>query len=163
MTQADIFLKVEGASQGLIKGEARDAGHHDEIDVLAWNWGMEGNRIHGPGSHKTAVSELKITKRVDKASTALMAALRSNEVIKKATLMVRKAGGAGPVEYYMITMERARITALLQRGGDSADPSALNEEVSIAFSKFAVEYKPQGADGQYRGGTTFEMDIFDGN
>ncbi|MDQ3059961.1 MAG: type VI secretion system tube protein Hcp [Pseudomonadota bacterium] len=162
MAQGDMFLKIDGTRQGSIKGEARDAGHKDEIDVLGWTWGMEGNMVHGQATAKTAVRELKISKRVDKATTGLMAALRSNEVIKKAVLTVRKAGGIDPVEYYTITLEKGRITSLIQQSGDSADPAALHEEVGIAFSKVAVEYKPQGDDGQFRGATSFEMDIFEG-
>ena len=34
-----MFLKIDGSRQGAIKGEARDAGHKDEIDVLGWTWG----------------------------------------------------------------------------------------------------------------------------
>ena len=30
-----MFLKLEG-----IKGEAADGKHKEEIDVLAWSWGM---------------------------------------------------------------------------------------------------------------------------
>ena len=161
MAQGDMFLKIDGTRQGAIKGEARDAGHKDEIDVLGWTWGMEGNLVHGQATTKTAVRELKISKRVDKATTGLMAALRSNEVIKKAVLTVRKAGGKDPVEYYTITLEKGRITSLMQQSGESADPAALHEEVSIAFSRVAVEYKPQGDDGQFRGATAFEMDIFE--
>ena len=119
-----MFLKIDGTRQGAIKGEARDAGHNDEIDVLGWTWGMEGNLVHGQVTAKTAVRELKITKRVDKATTGLMSALRSNEVIKKAVLTVRKSGGTDPVEYYTITLEKGRITSLIQRSGDGTDPAA---------------------------------------
>ena len=162
MAQGDMFLKIDGTRQGAIKGEARDAGHKDEIDVLGWTWGMEGNLIHGQATAKTAVRELKIIKQVDRATTGLMSALRSNEVLKKAILTVRKAGGKDPVEYYSITLEKGRITSLVQQSGIGTDPAALSEEVSIAFSKVAVEYKPQGDDGQFRGATSFEMDIFEG-
>ena len=126
MAQGDMFLKIDGSRQGAIKGETRDAGHKDEIDVLGWTWGMEGNLIHGQATAKTVVRELKITKRVDQATTGLMSALRSNEVIKKAVLTVRKAGGKDPVEYYTITLEKGRITSLIQQSGDETDPAALN-------------------------------------
>lgn len=157
-----MFLKIDGARQGAIKGEAQDKGHKDEIDVLGWTWGMEGNLIHGQATGKTSVRELKFTKQVDKASTGLMSALRSNEVIKKAVLTVRKAGNSNPIEYYTITIEKGRIVSLIQQSGEEAGAATINEEVSIAFSKVSVEYKPQGDDGQVRGGTSFDMDIFEG-
>ncbi len=157
-----MFLKIDGSRQGAIKGEAQDAGHKDEIDVLGWTWGMEGNRIHGQASAKTVVHDLKFTKQVDKASTGLMSALRSNEVIKKAVLTVRKSSGTKPIEYYTITMEKGRITSLVQQSGEEGGAATINEEVSIAFSKVAVDYTPQGDDGKVRGGTSFDMDIFEG-
>lgn len=159
MAQGDMFLKIDGTRQGAIKGEARDARHKDEIDVLGWTWGIEGNQVDGYARAKTVVRELRVTKRVDRATTALMSALRGNEVIRKAVLTVRKAGGVDPVEYYTISMEKARITSVLQQSG--GDAAMLTEEVGIAFSKVAVEYKPQGDDGLVRGGSAFEMDIFD--
>jgi type VI secretion system secreted protein Hcp len=160
MAQSDMFLKIDGNRQGAIKGEAQDAAHRDEIDVLGWHWGMEGNQVHGQDSTKVSVHELRVSKQVDKASTALLSALRSNEVIKKAVLTVRKAG-KDKLEYYTVTMERGRITAVKQVCGESAEPSFLKEEVGIAFSKFKIEYTPQGADGQKRGSTGFEMDILE--
>ena len=77
-----------------------------------------------------------------------MSALRTNEVIKKATLTVRKAGGPTPSNTSRSRIEKARITSLDSRSGDGGDPTVLVEELSIAFSKIGVEYKPQGADGQ---------------
>jgi len=84
----DMFLKVKGAKHGPITGEAQDAKHGDEIEVLGWSWGMESKSSvadYGP-SGKATIRKLKIVKHVDKASTQLMAALRSNEVIKEAVL-----------------------------------------------------------------------------
>ncbi|GAC1409295.1 MAG: type VI secretion system receptor/chaperone Hcp [Burkholderiaceae bacterium] len=163
MAQGDMFLKIEGMRQGSIKGEAKDSVHIDEIDVMGWSWGMEGNLAHGQATSKTSVRELKICKRVDKATTGLMAALRSNEILRKAVLTVRKAGAHNALPYYTITMEKGRITSLMQHTGADNEPAVLQEDLSIAFSKFSVEYKPQGDDGQMRGSTLFEMDIFFGD
>lgn len=161
MAQGDMFLKIDGARQGAIKGEAQDAAHKDEIDVLAWSWGMEGNYLHGQATGKTAVRELKVGKRVDRSSTALMAALRGNEVLKEAVLTVRKAGGTNPVEYFRISMTKARIAAINVQSSAPGEFAELTEELSIAFSKLVVEYKPQGADGAYGGSTSFEMDLYE--
>jgi hypothetical protein len=67
-----MFLMVKGAKGGLIKGEALDAAHKGEIDVLSWSWGMHSRPALGGGgaTGKAAVHELKIVKRVDSASTA---------------------------------------------------------------------------------------------
>jgi type VI protein secretion system component Hcp len=35
-----VVLKLVDARGTLIKGESKVAGHVDEIDVLAWSWGV---------------------------------------------------------------------------------------------------------------------------
>ena len=97
MSQAgagDIFLWVKGAKSGEIKGESQDTVHAKQIDVVSWSWGMQAKPALGGGgaTGKAIVHELKIVKRVDSASTPLMSALRSNEMISKAVLTQRKAG-----------------------------------------------------------------------
>jgi type VI secretion system secreted protein Hcp len=159
MALADMFLRVEGARQGAIKGEASDPAHKDEIEVKSWSWGMQGGLVHGMAAAETTLHELKVVKHVDSATTALMSSLRNNELIKQAVLTVRKAGGAEAVEYLKITLDKARITSLFTRSGEEEDPSVLTEELSIAFAKVTVEYQPQGPDGARRGGMLFEAEI----
>jgi len=164
MTQGDMFLKIEGSRQGVIKGESQDQKHKDEIDIVAWSWGMQGQTIRGQSAAaKTSVSVLKLTKRVDRATTALMSCLRNNELIKKTTLTVRKAGGPDAIEYFKITLEKARITELKASSGAGEDAALLQEEISIAFNKINVEYRQQGADGLAQGTSVFETDISDGS
>ena len=87
----DVFLKLEG-----IKGEAQDDKHKEEIDVLAWSWGMsQSGTTHmgtGSGSGKVAVEELSVTKHVDKSSPTLALHSCSGKHIPKGLLTVRKAG-----------------------------------------------------------------------
>jgi len=88
----DMFIKI-----GDIKGEAKDAKHKAEIDVLAYSWGMSNSgTTHmggGGGSGKVSVQDLSFTKYVDAASSALMGHCASGKHIPEATLVVRKAGG----------------------------------------------------------------------
>jgi type VI secretion system secreted protein Hcp len=153
----DMFLSVNGAKHGAINGEALDDAHKNEIEVLGWSWGMEGKPSLGGGvaTGKATVRELRITKRVDKASTALMSALRTNEVIKKAVLTIRKAGKT-PLEYLKITVEDGRLVSLdIDADAAVANP-ALFERLSFSFNKISVEYTPQGPDGHAQGSTSFE-------
>ena len=143
----DMFLMVKGAKGGLIKGE---------IDVLSWSWGMHSRPALGGGgaTGKAAVHELKIVKRVDSASTALMSALRANDMIVKAVLTLRKAG-KGQLEYLKITIEQGRVTSLTIEAGDRAGSPDLFENVTFSFNKISVEYVPQGKDGQALGGMVY--------
>lgn len=160
MSKGDMFLKVEGAKQGPIKGEAQDSAHGSEIDVLGWSWGMRAQTAMGAGgvTGKSTLQELIVAKKVDSATTALMSALRNNEQLKKVVLTVRKAG-KDPIEYFKITLEGARITALDVVSEDEGSNEQLGEKLNIAFTSVSVEYTPQGEDGTPRGGMSFETDI----
>ena len=152
-----MFFKVKGAKHGPINGEAQDDKHKGEIEVLSWSWGMQGKPSIGGGSAsgKATIRELRIVKHVDKASTALMSALRTNEVIKEGILTLRKTG-TSKIEYFKITISDGRVMSLDVEAGDDEGNSTLLERVSFSFNKIAVEYTPQGGDGMPQGATTFE-------
>jgi type VI secretion system secreted protein Hcp len=157
----DMFLMIKGARSGVIKGESQDTAHLNEIDVVSWSWGMQGRATVGGGlaTGKAAMHELKVLKKVDSASTPLMAALRANEPITKAVLTLRKAGKT-PLDYLKITIEQGRVTSLLIEGGDESGGPDVFERVSFSFNKITVEYVPQGKDGQGMGSMMF-TDQFD--
>jgi type VI secretion system secreted protein Hcp len=153
---SDMFLMVKGAKHGVIKGESQDDQHKGEIDVVSWSWGMQAKPSIGGGtaSGKATINDLRIVKRVDSASTALMSALRTNEPIQKAVLTLRKAG-KGQLEYLKITIEQGRVTALVIDTLETAGTAEIFERVSFSFNKIEVEYVPQGKDGLPQGGMTF--------
>ncbi|ANQ87058.1 Hcp family type VI secretion system effector [Azoarcus olearius] len=165
MASGDMFLKIEGARMGPIKGEAQDALHKDEIDILSWSWGMQGNASatataggRSGGASQVSVSELVVSKGFDRASTALLVALRSNEQIKRAVLTMRKAGGPKAVEFLVITMENARIRSVQLSGAGTGD-DPVHEQVSISFQKIAVEYRGQEGSGGGNAVSRFETDV----
>jgi len=153
----DMFFKVKGAKHGDINGEAQDQKHKNEIEVLSWSWGMQGKASLGGGtaSGKATMRELRIVKKLDKASTALMSALRTNEQIKEATLTLRKIG-TSKLEYFKIKIEDGRVMSLDVEAGDKDGKPTLYERVSFSFNKISIEYTPQGGDGMPQGTTTFE-------
>jgi type VI secretion system secreted protein Hcp len=148
----DIFLSVKGAKSGVIKGEAQDAAHAKEIDVVAWSWGSQAKPSLGGGvaTGKAIAHELKVIKRVDSASTALMSALKANEMITKAVLTQRKAG-KDQLEFLKVTIEQGRVTSLTIEAGDKSGSPELFEHLSFSFNKITVEYVPQGKDGLAQG------------
>jgi type VI secretion system secreted protein Hcp len=83
-----------------------------------------------------------------------MGALRSNELIVKAVLTLRKAGKT-QLEYLKITIEQGRVTSLTIEAGDTSGSPELFEHLSFSFNKITVEYVPQGKDGQALGGMTY--------
>jgi type VI secretion system secreted protein Hcp len=151
----DMFLSLGGARAGAIAGEAQDSEHKNEIEVLGWSWGMAGR--HEIGSTKatgrSTIRELSIIKRVDKASTPLMNALRTNERMK-GTLTLRKPGKA-PLEYLKISFEDGLVNSYDVQAGDASGSATLVERVTFSFNKITVEYTPQGQDGRAQGGMSF--------
>jgi type VI secretion system secreted protein Hcp len=145
----DMFLKLDD-----VKGEAQDKSHKEEIDVLAWSWGMsQSGTMHtggGGGGGKVAVQDLSLTKWVDKSSPTLMAYCSQGTQFKTGKLTVRKSGGKEPLEYLIITMKEVIVTSLSTGGSGSED--RLTENVTLNFAQVQVDYQPQKQDGSKDGG-----------
>jgi type VI secretion system secreted protein Hcp len=139
----DMFIKI-----GDVKGESRDKTHQDEIDVLAWSWGMsQSGTAHmggGAGAGKVSVQDLSFTKYVDASSTDLILTCCNGKHHPTALLTVRKAG-ENPVEYIKVTMEEVIITSVSTGGSGGED--RLTEDVTLNFAKVKVDYTAQGATG----------------
>lgn len=139
----DMFLKL-----GDLKGESVDGSHKDEMDILAWSWGMsQSGTTHmggGGGSGKVAVQDLSVTKYVDKCSPALMLACCDGTHYPDAVLTVRKAGKTA-LEYIKLTMKELIISSVSTGGSGGED--RLTENVVLNFAEFKVEYTPQKPDG----------------
>jgi type VI secretion system secreted protein Hcp len=140
----DMFLEL-----GDIKGESKDAKHAGKIDVLAWSWGLSNSgTFHtgtGGGAGKASINDISFTKWIDKASCAIMSACISGEHVKKAKLIVRKAGGKNPLEYFVMTLESVLVSSYSTGGSGGED--RLTENVTLNFAKFSIEYMAQKDDG----------------
>lgn len=152
----DVFLKIDG-----VKGESADDKHKDEIDILAWDWGMsQSGTTHtgtGGGSGKVEVRDLTVTKFVDRSSPNLMRSCCSGKHFKEALLTVRKAGGKSPVEYYKVKMQEVIVTNI--ESGGSGEQDRLTETVSLNFARMNVDYTPQKEDGSADAAVPFGWDI----
>lgn len=151
----DMFMKLDG-----IQGEAQDASHKNEIDVLAWSWGASNSgSAHvggGAGSGKANFQDLSFTKYVDLSSTSLMQACATGKHIANATLTVRKAGST-PLEYLVINFTEVLVSSISTGGSGGED--RLTENVSVNFASFKVNYKQQSAQGSAAGSPSFGWNI----
>jgi type VI secretion system secreted protein Hcp len=159
MALGDMFLKIDGTRSGPIKGESNDSTHPDEIEVQDWSWGMRASAAlsGGGAAAKTSLDSFQVTKSVDAASTALMSVMRNHELLKKVVLTVRKSGSK-PIEYFMITLENARITSYDVATVTGASYQ-LVEKVLFSFDKISVEYYPQDEKGARKGGSNFTTTV----
>ena len=151
----DIFLDIEG-----IKGESKDHKHKDTIDVLSWSWGMsQSGTAHmggGAGAGKVSVQDINFTHYLDKSSPTLMLHCWNGKHIKKAKLIIRKAGEK-PLEYLTVEMEDILVSHVSTGGSHGED--RLTENVTLNFAKFKAEYQEQKQDGSGGPKTEAKWDI----
>ncbi len=152
---SDIFAKI-----GDIKGESADSKHKGEIDILSFSWGVTnsgtiGGGGGGGGAGKATFHDLSFMHTIDKASPLLLKACATGEHIKEATITQRKAG-KGQQEYLIIKMNDIIITGVSL---SSSEAGGSSENVSMAFAKVDLEYKPQRPDGSLDAGIHFKYDI----
>lgn len=154
----DIFLKLSNG----IKGESQDDTQRDNIDVLAWNWGMsQSGTTHtgqGGGGGKVDVQDITLTKYVDLSSNDLIRRCTNGAHIDEGELIVRKSGGDNPIEYFRIKMENIMITTY-STGGSKDGLDRIQETLTLNFRKFEVFYTLQEDTGAAGAETMMGWDI----
>ena len=139
----DMFIKIDG-----IKGESKDSKHKEEIDVLAWSWGLSNSgTFHmgvGGGAGKANIQDISLTKYVDAGSADLQLSCANGKHIKSAKLVVRKAGET-PLEYIIIDLTNVLVTSVSTGGSGGED--RLTENVTLNFEQVHFVYWTQGEKG----------------
>lgn len=142
----DIFLCLSNN----IKGESQDSTYADNIDVLQWSWGLtQSGTTHmgkGGGGGKVDVGDIALTKYVDLASNDLIKKCTSGEHIDEGKLVVRKSGGAAPVEYFTLEMEHIMITSY-NTGGSKDGLDRITENLTLNFRQWEITYTLQEESG----------------
>jgi type VI secretion system secreted protein Hcp len=148
MAIADYFLKIDG-----IDGESGDSKHKGEIEVDSFSFGAHqaGTSGHGggAGAGKVSMSDISFTAKVSKASPKLALACANGEHIKKAVLLLRKAG-KDQQEFYKITLEDVLVSSY-QIGGANHSNHVPVDQFSLNYSQIEWEYKEQKPDGTLGG------------
>lgn len=163
MARSDMFLTATGKRTGVIVGESNDKHFAKAIDVVGWSWGMTAPTAVGGAQRtgRTLMQDLKITKRVDKSSTALMSVMKNNEIMSTCALSVRKAGGpASAVPYFVLTLTDARIISyeVANDIGEGGEPT-LTEHLSITFTQVTIDHKVQSEAGAELGTSSFTGEV----
>jgi type VI secretion system secreted protein Hcp len=150
----DFFLHIDG-----VPGESKDAKHQDWLDVFAWSWGESHSAIASPaggGAGKANFQDVTVTTPISKASPALFLACAAGKHFKQAKLTGRHRGGA-PDDFLTWTFSDVLVTSF--QTGASEGQDTIVENVSLNFSKVAVSYKGQKADGSLDAPVTAGWDI----
>lgn len=145
MAAVDYFLKIDD-----IKGEAGDAKHKDEIELMSWSWGaMQTGTAAiggGAGAGKVSKEDFRFVKRTDKSSPTLMIACATGKHYKLATLTARKAGG-DQQEFLVVKLSDLIVSSYNTEGAGHDNSPVPLEHISLNFSKLEMFYKPQKPDG----------------
>jgi len=152
----DTFMKM-----GDLKGDSQVKGFEDQIQLLAWSWGMtQAGTTHigsGGGAGKVNVNDLGFTHHVDSATPKLMEACCKGKHYEEATITMRKAGG-DPLPFLTIKLTDIIVTSVSE-GGAQGDEQ-LTENVTLNFAAFEVSYQAQDNKGAKKGGAvTIKYDI----
>jgi type VI secretion system secreted protein Hcp len=142
---ADVYLSIKTKRAGAVKGEATASGHANEIELDGFHFGVRASSAIGSGAAtaRRQYDLLRIEKRLDTGTTALLSALVTNDEVKEAKLALRKAAG-GQEDFFTITLSGARVVSAAI---DCDIHGAAVETVELAFTKVDIEYRLQKATG----------------
>jgi len=143
----DAFLKFTPT----VKGESTDKTHAGEIEIMSFSFGASnpvsiGSGTTGAGSGKVHLSSFNIMKKTDSASTSLFKACCSGAHYTDATITLRKAGGATPLEYLVYQFNTVFVESIQWSGSTGGDDTP-TESVSLAYGSVTITYKTQDAKG----------------
>lgn len=137
----DLFLKLDK-----IEGESKKDGHPDEIDISSWSFAatqpvsMGSNNAGTTG--KVQMSDISITKPVDKSSPKLFLACCSGERIPNAVITGQKATGQGGQKvFYKVAMQDV-VVAQVRNDYIHEDTTldTITETVTLNPAKINVSY-----------------------
>ena len=139
----DLFLKLDG-----IDGEATDARHRNEIELLSYNWSATQLVLQSGGggsASKVQMQELNCSLHSCTASPKLLLAVATGKHLKRAILSVQRAGKT-PREFMQWTLGDIRVSTYhtAAEHGSGFPPT---DQVSFHFNTITLEYHPQQADG----------------
>lgn len=138
---SDLFLDIDG-----IEGASRRVDHEGEIEILAWQFGMERpiDERTKRGSGGPIFDSLFIGKKVDKASPQLMTSFANGDHHEKATLAVQPDEISTPEDWLTVELKDVEITDITDYATHSFFPV---EEVMMTFGEISVTVLELGDAG----------------
>lgn len=154
----DIFIKI-----GDIDGESIDDKHPKWIELQSFQWGVKREISLPPGEvdrvvGAPSISELIITKTVDRSSPALfLNAVGGSEAIPEVVLELQDTLETGRV-FYRITLNEVLVSSQSHAAAAGSDDSP-QESVSLNFMKIKIEYYITDAKGNLTAVPPVEYDL----
>lgn len=140
-TNLDLFLKLSND----IKGESTKDKHVDEIDILSWQFTAQqpvATGGMGAATGKVRMSDITITKPVDKSSPSLFIFCCTGANITEGVITGQKATGDQAV-FYKVTLNNVTITAITNTSFSAENElDTILESVTMNATKMKMEYSP---------------------
>jgi type VI secretion system secreted protein Hcp len=135
-----------------ITGESPSSLHPATIDITSFSWGASNTpNPSSPSGQKaggkTSMTEVTITKGIDRASIPLLKSATTIKSIQGAKIYWSKSTGAKKLEDFMI-ISLSNVYVRSVRQDSSRHSAGLGAEtVTLSFDSVTVDYKVQGKDG----------------
>jgi type VI secretion system secreted protein Hcp len=172
MERTNMFLWLDG-----FEGESHDEDHRGwiEVDTFTWtvsnqaSWQSSGGGGGGGGGaggsgggggggggggtqSQGDITDITVTKKIDRASVPLFQACMLGNQIDSGIISCVKLDGAMRIEYFRIELQKIIVQKVVWNGIGSAD---VKEDVDLNFGIFKEFYMLQGNLGFGRGVTEF--------
>lgn len=149
----DYFLKLDG-----IQGEAADASHKDEIQIMSWSWGASQvssvSGTGGSGAGKADLSDFSIMTYFDKATPKFFKSICEGTHIKTGSMTAIKSGANGK-PYLKVDFKELFVSSL-QISGSSEVPTV---SLSFTYNEIKIDYSMQNEQGNLNstGAVTYNL------
>lgn len=146
-----VWIKFDG-----IDGESTHKDHRNEVEVVAWSWGVTAaaGGTSGGGAGRAAAQELRVVHRYDMASPLLAKRAAQGQAVRSAVLSARRSGQAQR-DFLKITLKDVFITAIsTSDAGDGA-----HEEVAMSYASIEFSYSPQTSTGSQAAPVGFAWNV----
>ena len=151
----NMFLKIDD-----IPGESQNEKHTDWIEISSYSWSgvLPGIAELGGGlaSGKPDVSDLVLSKYMDKASPKLLLACCNGKPKPTVTFEVDRAS-EDPIPYLKFTLENVGVTSWQSNGSGGGEPPS--ESVALSYTKVTIDYTQLDKRGASVGTVSANYDI----
>lgn len=150
MSWAYMFLDLRLEGGGPLKGEARAKGYEGQIEISRFDFDIDARDAWKASSAKAGhvrieQGPLKITKRFDSASAALLQAAREGRLVQQARISVVARGDAA-TRVFALTVESGFIAAIDLDVSTSGGGGSLVETVNLTYRKLRLTYAPDAKE-----------------
>jgi type VI secretion system secreted protein Hcp len=134
-----------------IQGESISAVHPNEIEISSFQWGISNSPVNTSAGlikgGKVSMTEITVTKAIDKASVQLLKASATGQILKGARITWSKStGGKKPEDFITITLTGVLVSSVQQTSSRSGEGMG-TETVTLSFDKVNIDYKVQDKTG----------------